>query len=95
MIGRLMRAHFVPVAFIVVGLVSIAATVPVTDRIFRSSRMWERPIFLLMYAPALVGGICLGVAITLALQRRGDSDSDSEIAIEVPPMGGEVEVLEL
>jgi ABC-type spermidine/putrescine transport system permease subunit II len=92
MIGRLMHARFMPVAFIVAGLVSIAVTVPVTDRIIRG-RIWERPIFLWIYAPALVGGVCLGVALTLALQRLGDSDS--EIAIEVPTMGGEVEVLEL
>lgn len=93
MIGRLMHARFVPVAFIVAGLVSIAVTVPVTDHIL--GRIWERPIFLWIYAPVLVGGMCLGVALTLALQRHGDSDSNSEIAIEVPTMGGDVEVLEL
>jgi multisubunit Na+/H+ antiporter MnhE subunit len=93
MIGRLMRARFAPVAFIVGGLVSIAVTVPVNDYIIRA-RIWEHPIFLWIYAPVLVGGMCLGVALTLALQRHGESDSDSEIAIEMPTMSGEVEVLE-
>lgn len=40
MIGRLMRARFAPVAFIVGGLVSIAATVQVNDYVIRA-RIWR------------------------------------------------------